>query len=138
MYKSGLFSFFRLLTAATLLVVATPRFLFAQNNNITLVGKVYDSKSGVALPGATVHIKGTTHEVITDKAGEFRFLTGQRPPLVLIVSYIGYKTGENEVNSTGFITINLQETNNQLGDVVVVGYGVQTRRSLASSIAKVD
>ena len=138
MNKSGLFYSLRYFAAATLLLVAVALPSFAQNNNLTLVGKVYDSKTGVALPGATVHIKGTTHEVVTDKAGEFRFLTGQRPPLVLIVSYIGYKTLEDEVNSTGFININLQETNNQLSDVVVVGYGIQTRRSLASSIAKVD
>ncbi len=58
----------------------------AHNINISLAGKVVDDKTGTALPGATVHIQGTTHEVLTDKNGEFRFLTGQRPPLVLLVS----------------------------------------------------
>ncbi|HTR30220.1 MAG TPA: SusC/RagA family TonB-linked outer membrane protein [Puia sp.] len=120
------------------LTIVLPVSSFGQNNNISLAGKIYDGKTGVALPGATVHIKGTTHEVITDKTGEFRFITGQRPPLTLIVSYVGYKTREDEVNGTGFITIDLQEANTQLSDVVVVGYGTQTRRSLASSIAKVD
>ena len=139
MNKSGLFYFLRsrIATALLLMVVALPSFA-QNNNNLTLVGKVYDSKTGVALPGATVHIKGTTHEVVTDKEGEFRFITGQHPPLVLVVSYIGFKTREENVTSTGFISINLQGTTNQLSDVVVVGYGTQTRRSLASSIAKVD
>ena len=139
MNKSGLFYFLRSHTAAALLLMVFALPSFAQNNNnVTLVGKVYDSKTGVALPGATVHIKGTTHEVVTDKEGEFRFITGQHPPLVLVVSYIGFKTREENVTSTGFISINLQGTTNQLSDVVVVGYGTQTRRSLASSIAKVD
>ena len=139
MNKSGLFYFLRsrIATALLLMVVALPSFA-QNNNNLTLVGKVYDSKTGVALPGATVHIKGTTHEVVTDKEGEFRFITGQHPPLVLIVSYIGYKTREENVTNTGFISVNLQGASNQLSDVVVVGYGTQTRRSLASSIAKVD
>jgi TonB-linked SusC/RagA family outer membrane protein len=138
MNTSGLFYFLRRRTAAALLPVVFALPSIAQNNNLTLIGKVYDSKTGVALPGATVHIQGTTHEVVTDKEGEFRFITGQRPPLVLIVSYVGFKTREENVTNTGFISINLQGATNQLSDVVVVGYGTQTRRSLASSIAKVD
>ena len=138
MNTSALFFFLRRGTAATLLLGVFALSSIAQNNNLTLIGKVYDGKTGVALPGATVHIQGTTHEVVTDKEGEFRFITGQRPPLVLIVSYVGFKTRQENVTSTGFISINLQGATNQLSDVVVVGYGTQTRRSLASSIAKVD
>jgi TonB-dependent starch-binding outer membrane protein SusC len=106
MMNLRLFYAFRSCTVATMLLIAFALPSFAQNNNLTLIGKVYDSKTGVTLPGATVHIKGTTHEVFTDKEGEFRFLTGQRPPLVLIVSYIGYKTREENVTNTGFITVN--------------------------------
>ncbi|HZE84042.1 MAG TPA: TonB-dependent receptor plug domain-containing protein, partial [Puia sp.] len=129
---------FQSVIVTSLLLVSVLSPSRAQNNNITLVGKVFDKKTGVALPGATVHIKGTTHEVVSDQDGEFRFLTGQKPPLTLIVSYIGYKTTEDAVNGTGFVSVYLPEANNQLSDVVVVGYGTQTRRSLASSIAKID
>ena len=122
----------------SLLLIAALIHSQAQNNNITLVGKVLDDKTGVVLPGATVHIKGTTHEVVSDQNGEFRFLTGQKPPLTLIVSYIGYKTTEEAVVNTGFVSVHLPEAGGQLSDVVIVGYGTQSRRSLASSIAKVD
>ena len=118
-------------------------FLFTQNANaqtinVTLTGKIYDRTGRSPLAGATVHIKGTTHEVITDRQGEFKFVTGQKPPLVLIVSYIGYQTQEVPVNSTQGIEIQLQESQSQLNDVVVVGYGTQTRRNLIGSIVKVD
>lgn len=64
----------------------------AQNaGNITITGKVYDQKTGTGLPGATVLLKNTTHEVVTEKDGTFRFLTGQKLPVVLIVSYVGYQ-----------------------------------------------
>jgi TonB-dependent starch-binding outer membrane protein SusC len=131
-----------LVTVAILLIFlsfpAGAQDIGAHNINISLGGKVVDDKTGTALPGATVHIQGTTHEVLTDKNGEFKFLTGQRPPLVLLISYIGYTAKVENVNNAGFASIRLEESSNQLGDVVVVGYGTQTKRSLASSIAKID
>ena len=67
----------------------------AQNNNNTLLsGKVIEEKTKTPLEGATVHIKGTTHEVLTDKTGEFKFITAQKVPLVYIVSFVGYQTAE--------------------------------------------
>src|SRR5258708_27763495 len=93
----------------------------AQNNgNQTLTGKVFDQKTGIGLPGATVHLKGTTHEVATEKDGTFRFLTGQKLPVVLIVTYIGYQRKEITENISRHIDIPLQETDLQLNDVVVV------------------
>jgi len=41
----------------------------AQNNNLTLGGKILDKTGKAPLEGATVHIKGTTHEVVTGKRG---------------------------------------------------------------------
>jgi len=107
------------------------------NNNMTLTGKVFDQKTGAGLPGATVHIKGTTHEVVTDKDGSFRFLTGQKLPVVFIVSYIGYQRKEVTENISRHIDIGLVETNNQLNDVVVVGYGTQRKKDLTSAISTV-
>ena len=112
--------------------------LHAQNNNnLTLSGKVFDQKTGTGLPGATVHIKGTTHEVVTDKDGTFHFLTGQKLPVALIVSYVGYQRVEVTENVSRHIEIGLKETENQLNDVVVVGYGTQRKKDLTSSISTI-
>src|SRR4051812_46740585 len=70
----------------------------AQNNNIFLSGKVVEGRSKTPLEGATVHIKGTTHEVVTDKSGAFRFITGQKVPVTYIVSFVGFQTQEIAVN----------------------------------------
>ena len=107
------------------------------NNNLTITGKVYDQRTGIGLPGATVHIKGTTHEVVTDKDGGFRFLTGQKLPVVLQVSYIGYQGREITESVDHNINISLAETSSQLNDVVVVGYGLQKRKDLTSAISTI-
>jgi TonB-dependent starch-binding outer membrane protein SusC len=107
------------------------------NNNTTITGKVYDDKTGTGLPGATVHLKGTTHEVVTDQQGRFRFLTGQHLPVEIIVTYVGYQRKEITENRSNNIDIPLTAVSGQLNDVVVVGYGTQNRRDLTSSISTV-
>jgi len=106
--------------------------------NIGFSGQVIEAATKAALPGATVHITGTTHEVITDKKGNFSFLTGQRFPLTLKVTFVGYQVREVVVNDFNPVTIVLSENVSQLNDVVVVGYGTQTRKNLIGSVSKVN
>ncbi len=110
----------------------------AQNTNVELLGKIIDNKTKSPLAGATIHIKGTTHEIITDNNGEFKFVTGQRVPVTYIISYIGYDTKEVLISSYGHTAIELQKGNVQLDDVVVVGYGTQKRKDLIGSVTKID
>lgn len=125
------------LTAAFFLLF-TSLFAHAQNNNVSLIGKVVDDKTKDPLAGAVIHIKGTTHEVIADQNGEFKFITGQRVPVVYIVSFVGYKTIEVPINSYGHADIALQGGNSILSDVVVVGYGTQKRSDITGSVASVS
>ena len=107
-------------------------------DNIILSGRVIDDKTRAPLPGATIHIKGTTHEVAADDKGAFKFVTGQKLPSVFVITNIGYQPREITVNQATDIVITLHETNAQLSDVVVVGYGTQQRKNLISSITKVN
>ncbi|MCU7552691.1 TonB-dependent receptor [Chitinophagaceae bacterium LB-8] len=112
--------------------------VYAQKENITLTGKVIDEATKQPLSGATVHIKGTTHEVITDDRGVFGFLTGQRLPVTYIVSYVGYQTSEVTLKEGSSIEVVLRQANSQLTDVLVVGYGRQRRSDVTGSIATVS
>ncbi len=109
----------------------------SQNSNITLSGVVIDAQTKTPLPGATIHIKNTTHDGVTNDKGEFNFLTGQKLPITFQLTYIGYKQAEITVNQRTNIVLALDAANTQLNDVVVVGYGTQQRKSLISSISKV-
>lgn len=138
MNKKDLSRLFRIINVLVVLLAVADVSQAQNNNNISLQGKVYDARTRAALPGATVHIIGTTHEVVTDKNGEFRFVTGQKPPFVLLVSFVGYQTKQDTVTSTGTVAVLLEESSSQLNDVVVVGYGTQTRKNLIGSVAKVN
>ncbi|WP_207534128.1 SusC/RagA family TonB-linked outer membrane protein [Desertivirga arenae] len=105
--------------------------------NSNLTGKVIDAKTKETLPGAIVHIKGTTHEVNTDANGAFKFVTGQKFPYTLEVSFIGYEKTEVVVNGPT-VTVALKESVNQLNEIVVVGYGTQKRIDLTGSVASVS
>jgi TonB-dependent starch-binding outer membrane protein SusC len=120
-----------------LLFGAVPFQAEAQTSNVSLWGKVLDEKTKEPLPGAVVHIKGTTHEVLTDNSGEFKFITGQRVPLVYIVSYVGYQGLEVSVNNYGHTEILLKGKNNSLTEAVVVGYGTQRRSDVTGAVATV-
>ncbi len=55
----------------------------------------------------------------------------------MIVSYIGYRTKEVKVERTTRIDILLQEDNEMLDEVVVVGYGTMKRSDLTGSVVSV-
>lgn len=127
--------------AGTLVLFLIPLLTSAQVTvpliNSKLTGRVLDFKTKEPLPGAVVKIQGTTHQVSTGDKGEFNFVTGQKFPYTLIVSYIGYKT-ETIVANGGHIDITLTELANQLENVVIVGYGTQKKTDFTGSISSVS
>lgn len=126
------FHFFLLLISASFF----SSYSLAQNSRLT--GKVIDEKTRYPLAGATVHIKGSTHEVVTNDNGEFTFITAQHLPLTYTVSYVGYQTTEATQKEEGHFTLSISPTTSQLKDVVVVGYGTQSRKNLASAVTSVN
>jgi TonB-dependent SusC/RagA subfamily outer membrane receptor len=113
--------------------------ILAQNvppGNSKIEGVVLDSAAKVGLPGAAVRIKGVTNGATTDLNGKFTLITAQQLPFTLVVSFVGYESQEIIVNGSS-VTVRLKELNNQLNDVVVVGYGTQTRRSLTGSVSTI-
>lgn len=118
-----------------------PLFLLAQQTqpliNSTLDGIVVDSVTRESLPGATLQLEGVTHSTKTDAQGKFRFVTGQKFPYTIYVSYIGYTTKKVIAHGSP-IEVLLEATSNALEDVVVVGYGTQRRSDVIGAISKVD
>ena len=125
------------LIASIILIAFFEPQLKAQTSNVSLWGRVIDEKTKEPLAGAVIHIKGTTHEVITNNDGEFKFITGQRVPLVYIVSYVGYQGTEIPIDSYGHVIIQLKGGNSSLTEAVVVGYGTQRRSDVTGSVASV-
>lgn len=106
-----------------------------QDNRSTVRGSVKDS-SGEPLIGAGVIIKGKGTGVTTDINGNFAIEA--EPGQTLVFSFIGFITQEARITKAARMDIVLLQDTNLLEDVVVVGYGTQSRRTLTTSIAKVD
>lgn len=105
--------------------------------NSKLSGRVIDAKTKEPLPGALVQIEGVTNQTQTDAEGRFTLVTGQSFPYNLYVSYIGYE--KLKIIAEGSpITIELKEAINELGSIVVVGYGTQKRSDLTGAISSVS
>ena len=109
--------------------------IYAQHSSIT--GKITDRQHEPII-GASVVVKGSSQGVISDIDGNFT-LKNVPSEGTLQISYIGYKTSEVDINpSTSFYAITLEEDNQLLDEVVVVGFGTQRRANLTEAVATVD
>ena len=97
----------------------------------TVSGVITDNL-GEPIIGATVTIKGTVTGVLTDIDGKYSINT--REGEILEFRYIGYNSIEQKVKKSDVMNITLEESNINLDDVVIVGYGSQKKESVVSSV----
>ncbi len=105
--------------------------------NATLQGQIIDAETKDPIAGAIIRLEGVTHSAQTDAEGNFYFVTGQKLPMTLIISYLGYKK-QTVVATTPQIVIPLVPDRKLLNDIVVVGYATQQRRDLIGSVSKIN
>ena len=98
-------------------------------------GKVID-ESGIPIPGANIIVKGTNVSTQTDLNGAFA-LNAPDNATKLIISFIGMESQEVSIGNSP-ITVTLKESGQSLKEVVVTGYGKQSRSTLTTSISKLD
>ena len=118
------------------IVAISPLLAFAQN---VISGHISDVRTGEPLIGATVIVKNEkTQGVVTDYDGNFTLQTKVQAPLTLRVEYVGYRPLDVDVyDFEEPVQIALADNSNSLNEVVVVGYGVQKRKSLTGSVTTV-
>lgn len=108
---------------------------FAQQKTV-VTGIVYSSDSA-PLPGVSVTVKGANNGTTTDTQGKFSIQVDKGATLV--ISFLGYQKKEITVNNGGNLgNIQMVSTTASLGQVVVVGYGAQNKRNLASATAEIS
>lgn len=105
---------------------------------VVLRGKVTD-KSGLAMPGVSVYIEGTTIGVATDIQGNY-VLPVEKEKCNIVFSFIGMRTMTFAFNAVGPLVHNVVMIPEDavLDDVVVIGYGSKSSRDLTSSVSKVS
>lgn len=99
-------------------------------------GKVTERTTGQTVIGASVRVKGTTIGAVTDANGAFTLDVPSNATLV--ISYLGFETIEVPVNGRTTINVTLKATDNNLNEVVVVGYGTQKKTSITAAVSTID
>ncbi|WP_353134038.1 TonB-dependent receptor [Pseudopedobacter sp.] len=99
-------------------------------------GRVVD-EDNMALPGASIKVKGSTKGTMTDVNGNFT-LTGLTGNETIQISFTGFATQEINIAGQTNIPIKLKVDSQGLNTVVVVGYGTQQRKDITGSISSLS
>ncbi|WP_448104139.1 SusC/RagA family TonB-linked outer membrane protein [Pedobacter panaciterrae] len=99
-------------------------------------GQVVDA-SNLPVPGVNIKVEKSNTTTASDVNGNFQITANVND--VLVFTAIGFTTKriviENEHTS---LKVALQEENNKLNEVVVVGYGVQKKANLTGAVSQID
>lgn len=100
-----------------------------------ITGRVND-ENGESLPGVSILVKGTQQGTTTDGEGRFQ-IEVPNDNTVLVFSFVGYVSQEVVVGNRTTLNISLEVDQKALEEVVVVGYGTQSKKMLTGAISSV-
>lgn len=113
----------------------TPRNNFARVE--TVKGQVTDAATGETLPGVSILIKGSSRGTSTDAQGTFE-LTVPSLSDTLQFSFLGFEPKEVPIGGRTTLNVALMPEVLQGDEVVVVGYGTQTKKDLTGSVGSIS
>lgn len=109
-------------------------FNLSYGQQTTINGKVTD-KTGLAIPGASVKVKGTERATISDQNGNFSLPGLSKGNMILVISFLGYQSKEvpiSAIQSATPLHIILTEYANEMDEVLVTGVFDKRKRMDAS------
>ena len=115
------------------LLAATIHLGFSQNTSIT--GTVTDNLTRETLPGVTVTVKGKSIATSTNEIGRFTLSTSEPTPFTIVISFIGYKTIEQIINTPSAGLLISMEAQAIMGQEVVVAASRTPERILESPVS---
>jgi len=99
------------------------------------VAGIVNDEQNLPIIGATVKVNDTNKGTITDLNGKFEIdAPGDG---VLLVSYVGYTTREVAIGGKRILNISLNQNNQVLNEVLVVGYGTMKKSDLTGSVSSI-
>ncbi|WP_461103134.1 SusC/RagA family TonB-linked outer membrane protein [Spirosoma koreense] len=117
------------------LLAIMPGCLWAQGLRIS--GRVTSAQDGLPIPGVNIVVKGTTNGVSTDANGNYNIAIPSSTAVLLLTS-IGLISQEVTVGNRTVVNVQMQESINELAQVVVTGYNTTQRKDITGSIASVS
>jgi Ca-activated chloride channel homolog len=117
-----------------LLMLALLGVITSQKPVTTVTGTVFDNR-GNRIHGVTITEKRTKNGTVTDVDGHYS-ITVFDEWSVLEFAFIGYVTKEEKVGTRIKINVVLEEDLQSLDEVVVIGYGTQSKHSLVGAVSR--
>lgn len=117
----------------TMLFIFSVSILFAQKK---VTGKVTTADTGSELPGVNVSVKGSTRGTTTNANGQFSIEVS--PNETLIFSFVGFKPTSLKVGNASLLNVQLDSDVSELTEVVVVGYGTQSKKVITGAVTSVS
>lgn len=102
----------------------------------TVKGIVKEKTSGDPLPGVSIVIKGSIKGSLSDFNGNFTIEKVQQGD-VLVFQYLGYKNQEVTIGTNMQLIIQLEQSSEQLDEIVIVGYGTVKKSDATGSLTAV-
>lgn len=106
--------------------------------DFSISGRVLD-EFGEGMPGVSVVLKGTTIGTTTNVAGDFTLgIPDDRSSGTLVFSFVGYLSSELAISGQTALNVQMKPDITALGEVVVVGYGEQRKKSVVGANSSVN
>lgn len=112
--------------------LTAPAALLAQ---VTVTGKITDSKTSLPLSGATIKVKNDRATAVSDNDGSFT-IKAPSSESIISISYVGYTIYEVKAGD-GNLSVQMVSTNSDLNEVVIVGYSTQKKVHLTGAITSI-
>ena len=106
----------------------------AQAQEMTVTGIVTSSEDGLPIPGVAILVKGSSVGTLTDFDGNYSISV--KSGNILLFSYLGMEGKSITVNSKN-INVALNPSLEGLDEVIVIGYGTQSKKEIAGAVAQV-
>jgi outer membrane receptor protein involved in Fe transport len=120
---------------ACFLVMLTMTISMAFAQSITISGTVTDKQTNETLPGVSINVKGKSIGTSSNVDGKFTLSTSENTPFTIVVSYLGYKSIEQEVRASASNLVFSLESMSILGQEVVVAASRTPERILESPVS---
>lgn len=122
----------RVVSCIALILLSFP--LWAQTQKVT--GRVISEEDNKPLPNVSVVIRGKSTGTQTGEGGVYTIEAS--PSDVLVFSSTGFNSSEVKVGNSATLNVSLRVNASNLSEVVVTGYGTQSRRNVSGSVSTVN
>jgi TonB-linked SusC/RagA family outer membrane protein len=113
----------------------------ASNNTNAINEKVVEGRvtdpTASPLIGVSVMLKGASVGTVTDMDGQY-FIQVPDENAVLVFSYLGFETQERVVGTQKVMNVILNESFEDLDEVVVIGYGSVKKKDLTGAVSVIN